>query len=107
MALSIQMLPQQHPRPVQLPLRRPAGDVEHRRNLTMLVALHVVEREISRAPGGSCSIAASKSTVQVGTRRRDSHHVERQRIVGHPLALNRKRSPPLDDNVDREAVEPR
>ena len=51
-------------------------------------------------------MACSKSTVRFGAGRRHRQQVERGRVVGHPLALNREGSPPLDDDVDGQAVKP-
>jgi hypothetical protein len=44
--------------------------------------------------------------LEIRAGRSHREQIERRRVVRHPLALNRKRSPPLDDDVDGKAVKP-
>src|SRR5215470_5024399 len=69
MALSVQVLPHQHPRAVQLPLRGAGRDVEHRRDLPVLVALDVVQHEY--LPGARWQLLDGRLEIhgQVGARR--------------------------------------
>ena len=100
------MLPHQHARPVQLPFRRPGGDLEHHRNLAVLVTLDVVQHEDFSRAGRQPGDGALEVDLEIRASRSHREPVERLRAVRHPLALDRERSPPLDHHVDREAMEP-
>jgi hypothetical protein len=87
----LQVLAHQHPRPVQLPLRRAARDLEHHGDLAMLVAFDVVQHEDLASPRRQSLERVFEVDRQIGAGRRDGHEIERRRVVGDPLALNRKR----------------
>ena len=72
----------------------------------MLVPLHVVKHEDLARAGREPLDRVLEIHAQVAARRRRRQEVDCRLVVCHSRALDRKRAPPLDDDVDREPVEP-
>src|SRR5262245_58555312 len=64
-----EILAQKHPRPVKLPLRRAARNVEHRRDLTVLVPLDVVQHENLARAGRQLLDAVLEIDGEIGAHR--------------------------------------
>ena len=85
----------------------PGRDVEHRaRSRGACSPRRRAARKSPARPAAAARSRCSKSTVRSARAGATVSRVQRRRVVRHPLPLNRERSPPLDDDVDRQAVQP-